>query len=34
MNMRVTQMAVEVIRRNGTPPASGSQGGMLIVVAG
>jgi hypothetical protein len=33
-NLRLSQMAVEVIRRNGIPQASGSQGGMLIIVAG
>jgi hypothetical protein len=32
-NMRMSQIAVEVVRRNGSPPAS-AQGGMLIVVAG
>jgi hypothetical protein len=29
----LSQLAVEVVRRNGSPPSSG-QGGMLIVVAG
>lgn len=32
-NLRLSQLAVEVIRRNGSPPSTG-QGGMLIVVAG
>jgi hypothetical protein len=32
-NLRLSQLAVEVIRRNGSPPSTG-QGGMLIVIAG
>jgi hypothetical protein len=32
-NLRLSQLAVEVVRRNGSPPSTG-QGGMLIVVAG
>lgn len=32
-NLRLSQLAVEAIRRNGSPPSTG-QGGMLIIIAG